>query len=161
MQISLKLGSWKWEMPVINPKGARSSGVPRQTKSRIINIKTKSPIVFVVEVAMINLLFHAWIYSRGMVICICCRAYCLSFNRSLNSGLSTGACESKREQIKASLRFESSGKALQRSGRIGVVPGWIPSTAAKGISPSVWWEIQAQPIYIWELSEKKIKRKLF
>jgi len=48
------------------PNGARINGVMRSARRRIIIINKINPIVFPVDVAIMNLLFHAQIRLQGM-----------------------------------------------------------------------------------------------
>jgi len=56
----------EWNTPEKTPSGAKIKGVVRNAKMRITMTKRISPIVFPVEVAMINLLIHAPVINPGM-----------------------------------------------------------------------------------------------
>jgi hypothetical protein len=54
-----------WSAPEKNPKGPTINGVMRQARAKINRTNRINPIVFPVEVAIINLLIHTGMQSQA------------------------------------------------------------------------------------------------
>jgi hypothetical protein len=57
-----------WSAPEKNPKGPTINGVMRQARAKINITNRINPIVFPVEVAIINLLIHTGMQSQAWVL---------------------------------------------------------------------------------------------
>jgi hypothetical protein len=57
-----------WSAPEKNPKGPTINGVMRQARAKINRTNRINPIVFPVEVAIINLLIHTGMQSQAWVL---------------------------------------------------------------------------------------------